>query len=240
MVNKNKRHKIVTSRGVYSRNAVKTHYIQVGEDIFELIDRYVKPICQAEDMVAISSKIVSLCQRRVVYKTDMRLSGLAKFLSAFASTSDAGIGVNSVWKMQYAIDYCGRLKVIYAAIMGGLGKLFGKRGVFYDIAGMEIRGLDGFYDKSFKEYGNFGIRIPEKCNELCDEIYEKFHITTFITDANDFTRDILGKAKVIHYSDEELCEMISDNPAGQSAQCTPFLIITQEDTRKTLSENENA
>ena len=44
--------------------------------------------------------------------------------------SDAGVGVDNPYKMQFAINLCGRLKVIWAAIAGGVCKLFGKRGVF--------------------------------------------------------------------------------------------------------------
>lgn len=230
MVNKNKQYEIRTSCGVYGRDAVQTHFIEIGEDLFELLERYVVPHCLPGDMVAISSKIVSLYQKRVVYKKDMKLTGLAKFLSRFAASSEAGVGVNSVWKMQYAIDFYGKFRVLWAAVCAGFGKIFGKRGIFYDMLGFEIRGLDGFYDKSFKVYGDFGIQIPRECSALCDEIYGKMGLVAFITDANDITRDILGKAEIIGYSDAELCEMIADNPAGQSDQCTPFLIISRLDT----------
>lgn len=230
MVNENKKYEICTSCGMYGRDAVKTHFIEIGEDLFKLLERYVAPHCLPGDMVAISSKIVSLCQERVVYKKDMKITRLAKFLSCFAASSEAGVGVNSVWKMQYAIDCYGKMRVVWAAVCAGIGKVFGKKGVFYDILGFEIRGLDGFYDKSFKAYGDFGIQVPQECDGLCDEIYGKTGLVTFITDANDFTRDILGKAGIIGFSDVELCEMIADNPAGQSDQCTPFLIITRVDT----------
>lgn len=229
MINKNKKYEICTSCGVFGRDAVKTHFVGIGEDIIDLVDRYVAPAWKPGDMVAISSKIVSLSQKRVVHKKDMRVTALARFLSRFASHSDAGIGVDSVWKMQYAIDHCGKLAVIWAAVCAGVGKVFGKRGVFYDMLGFEVRGLDGFYDKSFKEYGDFGIQIPENCDDLCELIYERTGITAFITDANDFTRDILGKADAIGYTAAELCEMIEDNPAGQSDQCTPFVIIRQRE-----------
>ena len=64
--------------------------------------------------------------------------------------------------MQFAIDHCCAVKIIWAAICAGIAKMFGKKGVFYDIAGPEVRGLDGFYDHSFKEYGRFGIMLPDQ------------------------------------------------------------------------------
>lgn len=209
----------------YLRNAIQTHYIQLGESYIDIVEKYVKPIYEEGDILSISEKIVSLCQKRVVYKKDMKVSGLAKFLSKFAMRSDAGVGVDNPYKMQFAIDLCGPLKVIWAAIAGGVCKLFGKKGVFYEIVGPEISGLDGFYGNVFSEYAEFGIRIPENSTGVCNEIYEKLGIRTMIVDANDFNAEILGKSDVIEYSDEELSKMIKDNPAGQEKTLTPLVLI---------------
>ena len=100
-----------------------------------------------------------------------------------------------------------------------------KKGVFYDIAGPEVRGLDGFYDHSFKEYGRFGIMLPECPSAVCDEIYKETGVMAAVVDANDYVRDILGKCSMISYSYDEVAEMIKDNPSGQSTQMTPFVII---------------
>lgn len=142
-------------------------------------------------------------------------------------SSDAGIGVDSPYKMQVAIDLCGKFKVIYAAILAGIGKLFGKKGIFYDIVGQEISGLDRFYGKVFPEYSEYGIRIPENSNEVCDEIYNKLGIKAMIVDANDFNVEILGKSNSLNYDDKTLAQIIKDNPAGQSRQLTPIILIRE-------------
>lgn len=226
--NENKKLEIEVDGQTYLRYAIPTHYVQIGEDYIELIKKYVAKHYKEGDILSISEKIISLCQKRVVYKKDMKVSFLAKFLSKFAMSSDAGIGVDSPYKMQFAIDLCGRLKVIYAAILAGIGKIFKKKGIFYNIVGMEVTGLDGFYDKVFPEYGEFGIRIPERPHEVCDEIYEKLGIKAMIVDANDIERVILGKASNIEQTDEILEKMIEDNPAGQSKQLTPFVLIRKK------------
>lgn len=227
-INDNKKATIVTSAGSFYRGAIATHFIQVGESYVDLVNRYVVPEYQEGDILSISEKIISLCQERVIYKKDMKISGLAKFLAKFASTSSTGIGVNNVYKMQFAIDHCGALKIIWASICSGVCKLFGKKGVFYDIAGIEVRGLDGFYDSCYPIYGEFGIRLPENPDGVCQEIFEKTGVVSMIVDANDFTVDILGKHSQIPYSDEELADIIRDNPSGQSTQQTPFVIIRKE------------
>lgn len=226
--NENKKIEIEVDGKIYYRYAICSHFVQIGEDYLELIKKYVMPHYQEGDILSISEKIISLCQKRVVYKKNMKLSFLAKFLSKFAMSSDAGIGVDCPYKMQFAINLCGRIKVIYAAILAGIGKIFHKKGVFYNIVGMEVTGLDGFYDKVFPEYGEFGIRIPENPNGVCNEIEEKLGITSMIVDANDLERVILGKADSIKKDDDFLEKLIEDNPAGQSKQLTPFILIRKQ------------
>ena len=77
-------------------------------------------------------------------------------------------------------------------------------------------------------YGEFGIPLPKNPNGVCNEIKEKTGISCIIIDANDFTRDILGKSDDVTLNDEQLCEIIRDNPAGQDDQCTPFILIRKK------------
>ena len=78
--------------------------------------------------------------------------------------------MDSPYKMQFAINERGALFVLWAAFCAGVAKLFGKRGVFYEMVGQKVSGLDGFYDHEFQEYGEFGIRIAENPGKVCDEI----------------------------------------------------------------------
>ena len=127
--------------------------------------------------------------------------------------------------MQYAIDTVGLLKVLWASVASAVTKLFGKKGVFYKIVGPEVSGLDGFYGKVWKEYENIGIRIPENPDDVCNEIKSKLGITTMIVDANDLGQEILGKAEELKGKDSFLKKLIKDNPAGQSRECTPLILI---------------
>ena len=223
--NENKKLEIEVEGGKYNRYAIKTHFVKIGESYIDIIEKYIKPIYEKGDFISISEKIISLCQKRVIYKKDLKVSKLAKFLSRFAMSSDAGIGVDSPYKMQVAINLCGRLKVIYAAILAGIGKIFKKKGIFYDIVGQEITGLDGFYGKVFPDYEEYGIRIPENPDKVCNEIYEKLGIKSMIVDANDFDVEILGKTGCLYYDEELLKKIIKDNPARQSNQLTPIVLI---------------
>lgn len=224
--NTNKKVEIEVEGQVYKRHCIQTHFVAIKEDYIELLERYVKPVYEEGDILSISEKIIALCQNRVVYKEDVKPTLLAKMLAGFAQSSAAGPGVSNVYKMQFTINMCGPIKVIYAAICAGIGKVFGKRGVFYDIVGQETTGLDGFYPDVFEEYGNYGIRIPENPDGVCDEIFEKLGMVAMIADANDLNVEILGSgSKLSTYSKAQLAGMIMDNPSGQSDQLTPFILI---------------
>ena len=223
--NESKALRIDTSFGSFDRGAIKTHFVAVGEDYIELVRRYVLPHYQEGDILSVAEKIISLCQKNIIYKKDMKLTWLARFLSKFASHSPYGIGVDNPWKMQFAIDHRGRLKIIWASVAAGVGKLFGRRGIFYEIAGPEVAGLDGFYTASFEEYGNFCMLLPKEPDDVCRRIREELGVSCMLVDANDFEQVILGKSPDLSLTDGQCAELIRDNPSGNSTQLTPFILI---------------
>ena len=131
-------------------------------------------------------------------------------------------------KMQFAINICGLPRVLWAAVCAGFGKLFGKRGVFYDMLGEEVTGLDGFYGEEIPEYEHMGVRVPSHPEKVCDEVFEKTGVVMMIVDANDLNVELLGKGEQLRsWSREALLALIRDNPAGQDRQLTPFVLIRE-------------
>lgn len=227
--NKGKKVEIEVGGQTFLRHAIKTRFIKQGEDYVDVFKEYVSPIYQEGDIVSSSEKIIALCQNRIIRRDELKVGFWAKFLSKFAMRTTAGVGVNEPIKMQYAIQTVGLLKVLWASIASAVTKLFGKKGVFYEIVGQEVSGLDGFYDHEWKEYGDIGIKLPENPSKVCDEIKEKLGISCMIVDANDLGQEILGHSSDIQYTNEELRGMIADNPAGQSRETTPLILIRKKE-----------
>ena len=226
--NKGKNIEIKVHGKTYLRHAIKTRFIEEGENYIDVFKEYILPIYEDGDIVSCSEKIIALCQRRTVRREEIKVGFWAKFLSKFASHPTTGIGVGEAIKMQYAIDTVGLVKVIYASIISAITKLLGKKGRFYEIVGQEVSGLDGFYGKIFKEYEDLGIKIPERPNEVCNEIKNTLGITCMIVDANDLGQEILGKSDDLEGKEEALKAMIKDNPAGQGKECTPLILIREK------------
>ena len=212
----------------YARHAITTHFVQVGESYIDLMEKYVKPLYQPGDIVSSSEKVIALCQGRVVTEDECKPGFWARLLSRFVHQTSAGPGMGLPVKMQFAINICGLGKVIWAAICAGFGKLVGKHGVFYDMLGTEVTGLDGFYGEDIPEYEHMGVRVPSDPDKVCDEVYEKTGIVMMIVDANDLNVELLGKGKALEaWSKEDLLALIADNPAGQDRQLTPFILIRE-------------
>lgn len=212
---------------VFERYGIKTHFIEVGEDYIALMKKYILPFIEEGDIVSSSEKVISMCQANVVRMEDMKLSRAAKLMSRFGKKTDSGIGITEPYKLQLMIDMNGMGRVLYAGVAGAVGKLMGKRGVFYKILGENTAGIDGFYSHSaFEAYHTLATLNPREPNKVCNEIYENCHIPMMIVDANDIDVHILGKAqKLNQISNEKLAALIWDNPAGQDDEQTPFVVI---------------
>ncbi len=229
IANEGKKVEIEVQGKIYLRHAIKTHFVNQGDDYIKLFEEYVSPIYEYGDIVSSSEKIIALCQNRVVKREDIKIGFWAKFLSKFACHKNrGGYGVGMPINMQYAINKVGLPKILIASIASGVTKLVGIKGIFYKIVGQDVTGLDGFYDGAWDEYKDIGIEIPENPSKVCNEIKNKLGISCMIVDSNDFGREILGKSYDIEFSDNYLKQLIKDNPAGQGKQQTPIILIRKK------------
>lgn len=220
---------VIAANGrTYARHAITTHFVQAGESYIRLIEEYVKPVYQPGDILASSEKVVALCQGRVVTEEQVRPGFWAKLLSRFVHQTAAGPGMGTPAKMQFAIQYCGLGRVLWAAVRAGVDKIRGIHGTFYAMLGEEVRGLDGFYGEDIPEYRHIGVRVPSDPDRVCDEVYEKTGVVMMIVDANDLDVTLLGRGRALNeWPPDRLLNLIADNPAGQERQLTPFILIRE-------------
>ena len=224
----------------YQRYAVTTHFVERGEDYIEVLRKYIQPLYKEGDIISMSEKVISMCQDNTVEMKDVKLGFWAKFLSKFATKSSAGIGMNEPYKLQLAINMKGLPLVLWASFCSAVGKLFHKRGVFYEIVGQDVAGIDGFYSHSaFETYHTLAVLNPREPEKVCASIKEKLGYSCILADANDLNVEILGVSPdLAEKGDEYACELIRDNPAGQDDELTPFIIIRKlADGEKDEMEN---
>ena len=102
--------------------------------------------------------------------------------------------------------------------------------MFYKIAGHGIDGIDGFYMRSsFDIYHDIAVLNPKNPEKIVKEIYDTYGIKSMIVDANDLSISIFAKCEELNaIGDKTLIGMIGDNPAGQSDELTPFILIREK------------
>ncbi|MFH1894411.1 MAG: F420-0--gamma-glutamyl ligase [Patescibacteria group bacterium] len=209
----------------WSRIPIKTHFITVDDNLDDIIEKYVLPLAQNFDIIALGQKIVSILQKRVVYEKDIRVGFWAKFFSKFAIKTPYGFSVGNPKKMQIAINSAGLWRILLAGFCNIFFKLFGVSGMFYRIAGNQINQIDGFYGEAFPQYLKMGILGPKNGNALCQALNKKYQFSFLIADVNDLGGNILGRSQDLEGKERMMLEILKDNPAGQQKEQTPLIIL---------------
>ena len=228
IANEGKKVEIEVQGRIYLRHVIKTKFITTNDNYIDIVKEYVSGIYEKGDIISISEKIISICQKKIIKRKDITIGFWARLLSKFASHPNTGVGVGEPIKMQYAINTVGLKKVVIASIASGITKMLGIKGIFYKIVGQDVSGLDGFYGHVWEEYKDIGIPLPDNPTEICNEIKDKLGISCMIVDSNDFGQVILGKSYDIEVEDDILRQLIKDNPAGQGRQMTPIILIRKK------------
>ena len=210
----------------YSRYAIQTHFVEVGEDQAALVEKYVRPLYQEGDMLSFGAKVMAMCTRNVKRREDVKPGFWANLLWRFAGINHTGVGMHEPYKLQLVIDMCGMPRVLLAVFCSAVTKPFGIHGVFYKVCGQGVGGIDGFYFRSsFERYKELALINPPNPVELCNELMEKTGIPTVLMDANDLEQNQLGKCDGFPLTDDEIQDAMQDNPSGQGDELTPFILI---------------
>lgn len=213
----------------YHRYPVKTPLVNIGDSYLDLMATYVKPYFQVGDFIAISEKVISICQKRVVHESEVEPGWLAKLICKFVTKYPDDVGFENPRKMQVAINEAGFLRMIAAVVGGGIMKyVFRKPGYFYIIAGNNINAIDGFNPIAIPPFNQYAMLSPAEPDKVCDEIYQQFGMPATIVDANNVNTEILGKGEVLVQAgldNLQLRKILLGNPMGQEDEHTPVLIV---------------
>ena len=224
LVNKGKE-EIIEADGVrYSRFCIRTHIITDKDDIVDVAVRYAKPHLEEDDVLFITEKIVGCTQGRAIPLTEIRPRRLAVILSRFVLRTPYGIGLAMPETMEMALRECGTARILLASAISAIGKLFGKRGWFYKIAGENARAIDGPCECTIPPYNEYVSLAPLDPDSVAKKVSKAVGTEVIITDINDLGGNILGTSS--DSIDKVLCvKILKDNPLGQSREQTPMGII---------------
>ena len=219
--------KIINIEGSnYLRIPLKTKILTADDDILSIVIECIKGKIEANDILTLSESPLAITQGRAIPVSELKIGWLAKFLWRFVSNVDYGIGLRAPESMQCAIDECGAPRILFAAIIGGIGRFIGRRGKgdFYRFAGMQAALIDAATTSPIPPYENCVIKGPKDPEEEAQKIKDCTGFECCVMDIND-----IGGCWMIGGSDgidkEFMEKVMKDNPQGQGDELTPICIV---------------
>jgi hypothetical protein len=209
------------------RIPVKTHVLLETDPLVETVVRYAKPVLQPGDVMTIAESPVAAMQGRAIPITGIRPGFWASVLWRFVKKVPYGIGLRSPWSMQCAIDEVGVPRILRAAVAGAWGKLRGRSGDFYRVAGKQAAMIDAAHTSGVKEFYECVILGPKDPDGTAQTLSTALGFPVAVVDANDiFGCAVVGASAGL---DARLVEQaMRDNPAGQGGELTPIVILRPE------------
>jgi len=164
---------------------------------------------------------VAVTQGRIVRPEDMDPCFLAKILCRLVPQKGS---LSSIYGMQAAMDAEGKWRVTFAMVMGILGKLVGRNGVFYELAGEQAALIDDVTG-TMPPFDKHIVYGPENPNGVAEAIKARFGCHgAGVADVNDLKRAaILGVTAGL--DPKSLAQILIDNPFGNASEKTPIVVI---------------
>jgi len=208
----------------FERIPVKTRILTKDDDMLDIIKEFALPQMKEGDIITISESPLAITQGRAVPVSELKIGILAKVLWRFVAKVPYGIGLRAPSSMQCAIDECGSLRILLAAIMGALGKLIGLKGVFYRIAGMQAALIDAASTSPVPPYHETVIKGPLHPGKEAQRISDGLGYPVAVMDINDIGGCwMIGASKGLSKNFMEI--VMKDNPQGQGDELTPVCIV---------------
>jgi len=186
-----------------------------------------RPYAPGDDarLVAVSERMVAITQGRSYPIDEIRPGRLARFLERYVMRPGYGIGLGSAQTMQLAIDEVGSPRILLAAAASAVTKPFGVHGVFYRLAGPQVRAIDGPTSYTIPPYNQAATLGPRRPDEAARKIAAALGAPVAIIDANDAGCAVLGASPGV---DRRFVQrLFADNPLGQAREQTPVCLVRE-------------
>ncbi len=224
------RHLFASASGrVFLRAPIKTPLVQKGDDLVATVRRAVEADLAPGDVIAISEKIVAISQGRSFPVSEVHPRPLARFLTRFVRKTPHGIGLGIPETMELAVREVGGTRILFAAAVAAVARVFGRKGVFYDILGPQASAIDGPTRGTIPPYNTHAKLAPLNPSGVARDLAAALGagIGVAIIDANDISVNILGATSDV---DQDLVrQLLYDNPLGQGHEQTPVALLRRMD-----------
>jgi F420-0:gamma-glutamyl ligase-like protein len=210
----------------YLRIPIKTKLVGPDDDIVEVVTGFAGEQLEDGDILFVTEKIVAITQGRAFPVDSIRTRPLAVWLARFVTKTPNGIGLGLPQTMEMALRECGTPRILLATAVAAVGKLLGRRGDFYRVAGPKARGIDGPTSGTIPPYNSQVVLAPERPGRVAAQLRAALQprVEVLVVDINDLGGNVIGST--LDRAQTRLMErVLKDNPLGQGHQSTPMGII---------------
>lgn len=201
---------------------IQTRLYTEDDSLPEFVAGYTKDVAAPGDIIAVAQKLASISEKRIVFAPEMKVSRLARLISRFV---DPKSSQHSPEGMQAAFNEAGYVRVTLAALVGGITKLFGRRGDFYRIAGQKVAVIDDAGDGTgtIPPYNKYVILAPEQPDRISEAIKAKTGVEAAVMDCSYVASTTLGASSGVDR--DAIADLLKTNPFGNFDEMTPIVVI---------------
>jgi hypothetical protein len=213
---------VVVDGRTFERVPIRTPVLMPGNDIPAVIREHAGPQLRAGDTVVMSESAVAIMQGRARDWRTIKPGRLARWMSARVIKTSWGTGLRSPYAMQYAIELTGAPRMLLAGVAHVAGRVLGKKGWFYLVAGLNARMMDAEHTMGIKEFYEFCIPAPADPVGTCRALKAATGYDMAICDINDISPAWCVASTLPRDRVRLLERSFDDNPLGQSNEQTPI------------------
>ena len=200
---------------------VRTRILTEKDNIVDALAQYAADSIGPNDVVCVAESVVAITQGRVIRPEELQPGILARVMCRFVPQKGS---MSSVYGMQAAMNVEGEWRMLFAMVVGMLGKVVGRHGLFYELAGAQAALVDDVTG-TMPPFDKHIVYGPDKPDEVALTIKQRFGCYgAAVADVNDLKRsDVLGITPGLDAN--RLAQILIDNPFGNASQMTPIVIV---------------
>jgi CheY-like chemotaxis protein len=215
---------------IAGRLPIRTHIITEKDDIVDVVKKYTGRVASPGDIVAVAESVVAISQGRAILPDSVKTGMLARILCHFPGKEGSLAAPPSI---QVAMEEVGTARFLLGVAAAGLGRLVGRRGDFYRVAGRQLAQIDDFAGTMWP-FDRHIVLGPKDTQKVVERIKQATGVDAVITDIND-----IGKVDILAATDgvdaEGLVSYLKDNPHGNDDQQTPIVVLISSDNMREIN-----
>lgn len=190
--------------------------VTVAQEALETAGLQVRPT----DVLVICESPLAITQGRIIDIDDVRPTPAARILCRLFNFDSS---LCNPYSFQVAVDLAGLPRILLGLAVTVPGRLLGRRGDFYRVAGRQVAWIDDI-PGNLPPYTQDIVLGPHDPRRVACEVAAALGCGAAVVDANDLGRvEICGASPFLDH--DMLVEAMRPNPQGNADEQTPLVLV---------------